>query len=243
MGIPALLQEQNARPGITNRLLSRLAGRIAVAFEECQAFFGDKAVLTGNPVRAEFSNVSERKSSDRFVLLIFGGSQGSHGINQAMVEALGPLKPYSSSLRFIHQTGAKDLEWVSGAYHAAGVEGDVRPFFDDMPLQFSRSDLVICRSGAMTLAELTVAGKAAILVPFPLAADNHQQRNAEAMARAGAAEMILQPELSGKRLAERIIFFLEHRQALLQMEQKSREMGRPDAVEQIVRLMEELIHV
>jgi len=102
---------------------------------------------------------------------------------------------------------------------------------------------VICRSGAMTLAELTVAGKAAILVPFPLAADNHQQRNAEAMARVGAAEIILQPELSGKRLAERITFFLEHRQALRQMEQKSREMGRPDAVERIVSLVEELIHV
>ena len=243
MRIPTLLQEQNARPGITNRLLSRFAGRIAVAFEESRVYLGSRTVLTGNPVRDGFLQGRSQKSRDRFTLLIFGGSQGSHPINQAMVEALDLLKPCSGILRFIHQTGEKDLEWVRRAYQTAGVEGDVRPFFDDMPLQFSRSDLIICRSGAMTLAELTVAGKAALLVPFPLAADNHQQRNAEAMANAGAAEMILQSELSGRRLAERIAFFHEHQDELRQMEDRSREMGRPDAVEQIVRLLEELIHV
>ena len=243
MGIPILLQEQNARPGITNRILSRVADRVAVAFEECRSFFGDKTILTGNPVRPDFSQLSDRRNPDRFVLLIFGGSQGSHAINQAMIEALESLEGHFSKLWFIHQTGEKDFEWVRGAYQAAGAEGEVRPFFDDMPLQFTRSDLVICRSGAITLAELAAAGKAAILVPFPFAADNHQQRNAEAMARAGAAEMILQSELSGKRLAQRIMLFLDHREALLLMEQRSRQMGHPDAVERLVSLVEEMVHV
>lgn len=241
--IPILLQEQNARPGITNRLLSRFAGKVAIAFEESRTFFGTKAVLTGNPVRAGFTPMSIDRRPDRFTLLIFGGSQGSQALNRAVIESLGFLKERLADLWFIHQAGERECEAVRKAYQAAGAAGEVRPFFHDMPLEFSRADLIICRSGAMTLAELTVAGKAAILVPFPLAADNHQQKNAEALVSKGAAEMILQLNLSGRRLAECIIFFLEHREELHQMEQRSREMGHPDAAKKIVDLVEELIHV
>jgi UDP-N-acetylglucosamine--N-acetylmuramyl-(pentapeptide) pyrophosphoryl-undecaprenol N-acetylglucosamine transferase len=241
--IPTLLQEQNALPGITNRLLSRFAGKVAIAFEESRTFFGTKAVLTGNPVRAGFTSVSIERRPDRFSLLIFGGSQGSQAINRAVMDSLGFLKERLADLWFIHQAGERECESVQKAYQAAGAAGEIRPFFHDMPLQFSRADLIICRSGATTLAELTVAGKAAILVPFPSAADNHQQKNAEALVSKGGAEMILQQDLSGKRLAERIIFFSEHREGLHQMEQRSREMGHPDAAKRIVDLAEELIHV
>jgi UDP-N-acetylglucosamine--N-acetylmuramyl-(pentapeptide) pyrophosphoryl-undecaprenol N-acetylglucosamine transferase len=241
--IPTLIQEQNARPGITNRLLSRVVGKVAIAFDESRTFFGRKAVLTGNPVRTGFAPMSTDRRPDRFTLLVFGGSQGSQAINRAVMDSLGFLKERLADLWFIHQAGERECESVQKAYQAAGAAGEIRPFFHDMPLQFSRADLIICRSGAMTLAELTVAGKAAILVPFPSATDNHQQKNAEALVSKGGAEMILQPDLSGKRLAERIIFFFEHREDLHQMEQTSREMGHPDAAKRIVDLAEKLIHV
>ncbi len=243
MRIPILLQEQNALPGITNRLMSRLSRKVATAFDECHGFFGEKAVLTGNPVRAGFLQKTPRLVMDRFVVLIFGGSQGARAINQAMVKALEYLKDLLPSLWFIHQTGESDQEEVGKAYEQAGAQGEVRPFFDDMPLQFSRADLIICRSGAMAVAELTVAGKAAILIPYPSAVDNHQQKNAEALVRAGAAQMILQSSLSGKELADRIRYFVGDRASLRLMEQKSRELGRPDSTQRIVDLAEELIHV
>src|SRR5438093_1539625 len=156
-----------------------------------------------------------------------------------MVETLERLRAHFSNMFFIHQTGEKDYDWVLKSYRDLGASSDVRPFFNDMPVQFSQADLLLCRSGATTLAEITVAGKAAILVPFPLATDNHQQKNAEALVKAGAAEMILQPDLTGKKLGTRIEYFYQHRGELTRMEQKSRELGRPDSTEQIVDLLEE----
>jgi len=242
-GVPTLLQEQNALPGFTNRLLARFSSRVATAFKECDTYFGKKAFLTGNPVRADFERIPTKRSREKFVLLTFGGSQGARAINKAMVEALGQLRDHFSNMFFIHQTGEKDYDWVSKSYRDLGASSDVRPFFNDMPVQFSQADLLLCRSGATTLAEITVAGKAAILVPFPLATDNHQQRNAEALVKAGGAEMILQPDLTGEKLGTRIEYFYQHREELTRMELKSRELGRPNSTDQIVDLLEELAHV
>jgi UDP-N-acetylglucosamine--N-acetylmuramyl-(pentapeptide) pyrophosphoryl-undecaprenol N-acetylglucosamine transferase len=240
MGIPAMLQEQNALPGLTNRLLARVVRKVATAFRECEAYFGSKAVLTGNPVRADFSQVPGRTRSDPFTLLVFGGSQGAQPINQSVIEALAILKPQIPELRMIHQTGEREYPRIKQAYEAMKMDADVRPFFGDIPKQFATADLLVCRAGATTLAELTVSGKAAILVPFPQAADDHQRKNAEALAQAGAAEMILQKDLNGPVLAARVLHYFEHRDRLRQMEQNSRALGRPDATESIVDLVEEL---
>jgi UDP-N-acetylglucosamine--N-acetylmuramyl-(pentapeptide) pyrophosphoryl-undecaprenol N-acetylglucosamine transferase len=240
MGIPAMLQEQNALPGLTNRLLARVVRKVATAFRECEAYFGKKAVLTGNPVRADFSQVPGRTGNEPFTLLAFGGSQGAQPINQSVVEALAILQTQLPELRVIHQTGEREYPRIKQMYEAMKIDADVRPFFGDIPKQFAAADLLVCRAGATTLAELTVSGKAAILVPFPQAADDHQRRNAEALAEAGAAEMILQKNLSGPVLAARIRHYFEHRDRLRQMEQNSRALGRPDATERIVDLVEEL---
>ena len=242
-GIPTLLQEQNAQPGATNRLLAHFCSKVATAFKECERFFGQKAVLTGNPVRAEFRRVQSKPDSGPFILLIFGGSQGAQAINSAMLEALKKLRPQFARMFFIHQTGQKDYDRVSRAYQALEAPADVRPFFNDMPDQFSKANLLLCRSGATTLAEITVAGKAAMLVPFPTATDNHQQRNAEALAKAEAAEIILQRDLTGERLAARIEYYAHHPERLCQMEKNSLGLGRSDSTERIVDLLEELAHV
>jgi len=240
MGIPAMLQEQNALPGLTNRLLARVARKVATAFRECEAYFGSKAVLTGNPVRADFSHVPGRSGTDPFTLLVFGGSQGAQPINQSVIEAVAILKPQIQELKVIHQTGEREHPRIKQAYEAMKMDADVRPFFGDIPKQFAAADLLVCRAGATTLAELTVSGKAAILVPFPQAADDHQRRNAEALSQAGAAEVILQKDLNGPALAARIRYYFEHREELRRMEHSSRTLGRPDATERIVDLVEEL---
>jgi UDP-N-acetylglucosamine--N-acetylmuramyl-(pentapeptide) pyrophosphoryl-undecaprenol N-acetylglucosamine transferase len=243
LGIPVLLQEQNAFPGMTNRILYRFADKVAISFREGERYFGKKAILTGNPVRANFRYLPSRRDPAQFTVFVFGGSQGAHAINKAMTDAVRHLAPHLTRLFLVHQTGEKDREFVSRAYLEYGVGSDVRPFFQDMPAQFSRADLLVCRSGASTLAELTVAGKAALLIPFPLAADNHQQRNAEALMAVGAAEMILEKDLTGESLARRVIYFAENPAILQVMEKRSLELGRPDSTERIVDLMTELIHV
>lgn len=240
MGIPAMLQEQNALPGLTNRLLARFVRKVATAFGEAETYFGRKTVLTGNPVRAEFSQVPVRTGKEPFTLLVFGGSQGAQPINQSVIESLAILKSQVPDLQVIHQTGERDYPKVKQAYETMQMNADVRPFFGDIPRQFAAADLLVCRAGATTLAEVTVAGKASILVPFPQAADDHQRRNAEALAQAGAAEVLLQQDLNGATLAARIRYYAEHRYALRGMEQKSRALGRPDATERIVDLVEEL---
>ena len=238
--IPTLLQEQNAQPGLTNRLLSHFTRKVTVAFRECENYFGKKTVITGNPVRSEFSKIQAKAGAEKFVILVFGGSQGAQAINTAVQDALEQLRPNLSGLEFIHQTGERDYQATLEAYRNAGATAVVCPFFKDMPDQFAKADLLICRSGATTLAEITVAGKAALLVPFPLATDNHQQKNAESLVQEGAAEMILQKDLNGNVLAARIQYYLQHREELHRMERRSRGLGRPDSTERIVDLIEEL---
>src|SRR5215510_1582850 len=198
-GVPTMLLEQNAVPGLTNRLLARMVKAAAVSFDSTQAFFGSKAFVSGNPVRPEFLTAAgpnkESALDDQATVtrgLVFGGSQGAHAINVAMVEAAARLAPHGSHLRLTHQTGERDVEMVRTAYRQAGLQADVEPFLYDMGRQLRGADLIVCRAGATTLAEITAAGKAAILIPLPTATDDHQRKNAESVVEAGGAELLLQ---------------------------------------------------
>ncbi len=233
---PTMVVEPNALPGFTNRVLSRFIDRAAVTFEVSISYFRGKAVVTGNPVRPEFQNMPKKQRGDRCHILIFGGSQGAHAINIAMIEALSKLTDQRARISITHQTGEKDLEMVRKAYQDAGWNADVRPFIEKIVDEFARADLVLCRSGATTVAELTAAGKAAILVPFPFAADDHQRKNAEALQSAGAARMIVQQELSGERLAQEILALIGAPEKIDAMEAASRKLARTDAAPRAVDL-------
>ncbi len=239
MRIPIVLHEQNLLPGITNRMLAPLADRIYGSFQETMEFFSPKKVrIFGNPVRRAFRPSEDRFASETdtqkpFTVLVMGGSQGARSINAAMMQAVAQLK-HKDRFFFIHQTGIMDEAVVQNAYRKEGVAGRVQAFFMDMASQFQEADLVVCRAGATTVAEITAMGKAAIYIPFPYAADNHQVRNAETLEKAGAAEMLLEEDLSGPYLAERIDYYRSHSAALKQMATSARAYGRPDAAADIV---------
>ena len=245
-GVPTMLLEQNAVPGLTNRLLARVVRAAAVTFESTQKFFGAKAFVSGNPVRPEFFapvGPSEETTSDvdasAAKVLVFGGSQGAHAINVAMVEAAAELAGGRSRLRLTHQTGERDVEMVCDAYRQAGLQADVEPFLYDMGRRLGQADVVVCRAGATTLAEITAAGKAAILVPLPTATDDHQRRNAEALAASGAAEVLLQRDLTGHALAERVLALAADRGRRERLAARARSLAKPDAARLIVdRAME-----
>ena len=202
--IPTIVLEQNAVPGLTNRLLAPFVRAAAVTFESTVRYFGVKAFVSGNPVRPEFlaagsspeSGVDEQRSITR--VLVFGGSQGAHAINVAMVEAAAELASGGAHLHFTHQTGERDVAMVRDGYQRAGIEASVEPFLYDMGRRLGQADLIVCRAGATTLAEITAAGKAAILIPLPTATDDHQRRNAEAMAERGAAEVLRQADAQAR---------------------------------------------
>ena len=248
-GIATMLLEQNAVPGLTNRLLAWVVRRAAVTFESTQSFFGSKAFVSGNPVRPEFiGTAGPGKESDIDAgsdhgtrLLVFGGSQGAHAINMAMVEAAAELAAGSSHLHLTHQTGERDVEMVRAAYRQAGLEADVEPFLYDMGRQLGQADVIVCRAGATTLAEITAAGKAAILVPLPTTTDDHQRKNAEALARVGAADMLVQSELTGRSLADRIFSLVRDRERRARIAAAARSLARPDAAKVIVYQALELI--
>jgi UDP-N-acetylglucosamine--N-acetylmuramyl-(pentapeptide) pyrophosphoryl-undecaprenol N-acetylglucosamine transferase len=206
MGVRTLVMESNALPGFTNRRLARFVDRAAVTFEAALPYFRGKGVVTGNPVRREFFDIPPKSRATRFSLLVFGGSQGARAINEGMVAALPHLESVRDRLRVTHQTGEADFEKVGAGYTDAGwnEQADVRRYIDDMVAEFAAADLIVCRAGATTSAELVAAGKAAIMIPFPQAADDHQRKNAEALEAAGAARMILQHDLTGERLAQEI---------------------------------------
>jgi UDP-N-acetylglucosamine--N-acetylmuramyl-(pentapeptide) pyrophosphoryl-undecaprenol N-acetylglucosamine transferase len=243
-GIATMLLEQNAVPGLTNRLLARVVRRAAVTFESTQSFFGSKAFVSGNPVRPEFLSAAAPRTesaSDDTRILVFGGSQGAHAINMAMVEAAAQLAAGGSHLRLTHQTGERDVEMVRAAYRQARLSADVEPFLYDMGRQLGRADVVVCRAGATTLAEIMAAGKAAILVPLPTATDDHQRKNAEALARVGAADVLVQSELTGRSLADRILSLVRDRERRARIAAAARSLARPDAATVIVDRALELI--
>jgi UDP-N-acetylglucosamine--N-acetylmuramyl-(pentapeptide) pyrophosphoryl-undecaprenol N-acetylglucosamine transferase len=242
---PTLVMESNALPGWTNRMLARFVDRAAVSFEQALPYFRGKAKVTGNPVRREFFEIpAKRREPGKFSLLVFGGSQGARAINEAMVAALPKLKEVPGALRIKHQTGVADFEKVKAAYVAAGWDegADVRSYIDNMMADFAEADLVLCRAGATTTAELMAAGKASIMVPFPHAADDHQRKNAEALQSAGASSMILQHELSGERLATEIGRLVESPEDIDRMEEASRKLAHGDAAAAAVDMIEELGH-
>lgn len=239
--IPTLVMDSNALPGFTNRRLARFVDKAALTFEEAKTFFGENAVVTGNPVRDEFFNIELKKRGDAVNVLIFGGSQGARAINNAMVEALDVLSEYAGKLGITHQTGEADLERIREQYsHSAFGDADVRPYISDMFTEFAKADLVICRAGATTCAELAAAGKASIMVPLPTAADDHQRKNAEAFQRAGAAKMLLQKNLSGETLAEEIISLIKSPERITAMEAAAKKLARKDAAAKTVDIIEEL---
>ena len=246
--VPTMLLEQNAVPGLTNRLLAPLVRAAAVTFESTRAFFGSKAFVSGNPVRPEFLETVEleRESvADARALitrvLVFGGSQGAHAINVAMVEAAAELAAGGSYLRLTHQTGERDVEMVGAAYREAGLAAEVEPFLYDMGQRLGQADLIVCRAGATTLAEITAAAKPAILIPLPTATDEHQRKNAEALAAAGAGEMLLQKDLTGHVLAQRILALASDHSARARMSAAARALARPDAARLIVDRALELV--
>jgi UDP-N-acetylglucosamine--N-acetylmuramyl-(pentapeptide) pyrophosphoryl-undecaprenol N-acetylglucosamine transferase len=235
-GVPTLLLEQNAVPGLTNRLLAPAVSAAAVTFESTATYFGRRAIVAGNPVRSEF--VSDRsapavRAAGPPRVLIFGGSQGAHAINVAMVEAAPQLATHPGGMAITHQTGERDLELVRDGYRRAGIEARVEPFLFAMDREIKAADLVVCRAGATTIAELTAAGRPAVLVPLPTAADDHQRKNAEVLGAAGAAEVVEQTDLGGGALATRIRALVNAPDRLAAMAAAARKLGRPDAVKVI----------
>ncbi len=241
LGMKRAIHEQNVIPGLTNRVLKWFSQRIFVSFEETKKYFPEKkTIVTGNPIRKEIfhpgldvKEIEERKG-DRFTLLIFGGSAGAHRINKAMMEALDHFQEMKSFLRFFHQTGREDVDWVSKGYQEKGFDAVVKPFFEDMATYYRLSDLVVCRSGASSVAELAICGKAAILIPYPHAAHNHQLINAQKLVDLGAARMIRDEELNGQSLAQAIHHLYDHPAERTRMEEQILRVGKPRAAEEIV---------
>ena len=237
-GVPSVLFEPNVQPGFTNGVLGRLARRVAVAHDETARRWAKKSVLTGCPVRAEFFDAPERAFEPPLRVLITGGSQGSRVINRAMTGALDHLAARKDELSVVHQTGERDFSAVRQSYECRGFAADVRPFLDDMPARFAEADLIVCRSGAITVAEIAAAGRAAIFIPFGAATDSHQLRNAQAMERAEAGRVVVETELSPERLAAEILQFAGQPRLLGEMGKRARALGRPRATAAIVDLLE-----
>ena len=242
LGIPTLIAEQNAWPGFTNRVLAWFTDAAAISFEEARRFFGARARLTGNPVRQEFFDLQEpveKAPLEPVHILVTGGSQGARAINESVIGSLPLLAGAGCRLSFTHQTGrveAGEEAAILKAYAAAGFPAEVRPFLDRMVDEFRKADLVICRAGATTVAELAAAGRPAILVPFPFAADDHQRRNAEAVETSGGGRLILQAELTPTRLATEIGALAASHDLRLTMARAARRLSRPGAAAAVVDL-------
>jgi len=236
--IPTLAFEPNVVPGFANRVVARFVSGAAVHFEETAKYFRH-AEVTGVPVRQAFfeiSALSNRKSGGIPTLLVFGGSQGAHAINEAMIRCLPELRRQAPGIHIIHQTGERDYNDALAAYKSLGESAEVFRFIEDMPAAFAQADLVVCRSGASTVAEITAAGKPAIFVPFPRAADDHQRVNAEALARVGAAVVVEESKLEGVWLAETIAALLGDPRRLQVMSEAARGLAHPNAARDIAAM-------
>lgn len=236
LGINTVVLEPNAKPGFTNRVLRPFVRKAACSYEDARREFGAKGVVTGNPVRGGFATITRKAHAHPHTLLVFGGSQGSRIINNAVVAAL-PRLPGPDRLRIVHQTGVAMRDEIAAAYAKAGRDAEVVDFLDDMEKRFAEADLVVSRSGATTCAELTAAGKASVLIPFALSADDHQKSNALALESAGAARMVEEKDLTGERLAEAITSILGDAGRLAAMEDAARAVARPDAAARVADLL------
>lgn len=237
MRTPTLILEQNVRPGFTNRMLARWVDRAVVAFESSLPRFRGKGVRLGNPVREEFYRMPRRAGQNKLTVLIFGGSQGSRFLNQAVAGALPLLREKGGLLAIIHQTGKDDREWVDKAYRESGFgKATVAPYFTEMAACFQKSDLIVSRAGATTCAELIASGKPALLIPFAGASENHQEPNARELERAGGAEVILEKDLTPEVLARRILDILAHPEVLDRMAAGLAKLQTPGAADGIAEL-------
>jgi UDP-N-acetylglucosamine--N-acetylmuramyl-(pentapeptide) pyrophosphoryl-undecaprenol N-acetylglucosamine transferase len=240
-GVPTMIFEPNVEPGFTNRVLASLANRVACGFAETAKRFGDSAVSTGIPVRREFFSIARKEHREPFNILITGGSRGALPINRAVVDSLDIFATRKSQLFIVHQTGERDYNAVRVAYARREFRAEVVPFIENMAERFAQADLILCRSGAITTAEVAAAGRAGIFIPFGAATDAHQTRNAEAMQNAGAARLLPQTELTPERLTKEIFALLDQPRRITEMEEQARRLARPRAVEDIVDLLEGLV--
>jgi len=237
MGVPTAIAEQNAIPGETNKILGRFAARIFVSFPETAHWFRkDRVRVTGNPIRAAIAGAHQRdrKPGEPFGLLIFGGSQGAHRINLAVLEALPHLGDLKGKIRITHQTGKDDLEMVKKGYSDQAMEADVLPFITDMASAYGKADLLVCRAGATSIAEITASGKAALFIPFPFAVNDHQTKNAELLVNRGAAEMIPERDLTGENLSGIIRRLAKEPGRIEEMERNAASLGNARAAADIV---------
>ena len=244
MRIPTAVQEQNAIAGITNRILGRVVDAVFTAFPEAVRHFkGRKVFQLGNPIRRTLMENYMRPESAHGAprLLVFGGSQGAHALNMRVIESLPHLADLRERIQITHQTGARDREYVEKGYRACGFAPDVREFIEDMSAAYAGCDLVVCRAGATTLAELTVCKKPSILVPFPAAADNHQVVNARSLAAAGAAVVLEEKDLTGERLAAEIRAILADPERRERMARAAGRLGSPQAAGEITDVCTQMV--
>lgn len=243
--IPSVIQEQNIIPGTTNILLSRFVKAIAISYSSTSSYFKNRnTYLTGNPVRVEF--LSSKKTNNNigrkvFNILIFGGSQGAKKINTVMINTLDRFCNNKEMLHFVHQTGIADHAWIEIEYKNRHISAEVIPFINDMADRFYNADIIICRAGATTIAELAVAGKAAILIPYPFAANDHQRINAEYLYKNDAAEMLTEDRLTAENLYDLIMSLVNNRDKIRQMETNISRLATPDASARIVDMCYSLL--
>jgi UDP-N-acetylglucosamine--N-acetylmuramyl-(pentapeptide) pyrophosphoryl-undecaprenol N-acetylglucosamine transferase len=242
-GVPNVIFEPNAEPGLTNRLLARISKRIATGYEVSARAWGKKAVVTGCPVRSEFFSITPRKLEKPYRLLVTGGSQGALPINRTFVDAMDLLAARKSELSIVHQTGERDYFAVRTAYARREINAEVVPFLTNMAGRFAWADVMVCRAGAITAAEVAAAGRAAIFIPFGAAADSHQLRNAQEMQRAGAGRLINENELNAERLTNEIFTLIGQPEQIEKQSSAARSLARPHATQDIVNLIEEAANV
>jgi UDP-N-acetylglucosamine--N-acetylmuramyl-(pentapeptide) pyrophosphoryl-undecaprenol N-acetylglucosamine transferase len=241
--VPNVIFEPNAEPGFTNRVLARISKRIATGYEVSAQTWGNKAIVTGCPVRPEFFAIASRRPERPFRLLITGGSQGALPINRAFVDAMDRLAARKNELAIVHQTGERDYNAVRTAYARREIHAEVVPFLKNMAERFAWADVIICRAGAITAAEVAAAGRAAIFIPFGRATDSHQLRNAQEMSRAGAGRLISEKELTAEKLTAEIFTLLDQPQEIKKLSTAARGLARPHAARDIVNLIEEAANV
>jgi UDP-N-acetylglucosamine--N-acetylmuramyl-(pentapeptide) pyrophosphoryl-undecaprenol N-acetylglucosamine transferase len=244
LGVPTAVHEQNAYPGLTNRLLGRIVDRVFISFEESRAHFSKKGVyLTGNPVRKNLFSPAQRcgEPVEPFRILVLGGSQGAKAVNEAFVEALALLHRAGRFPAVMHQAGEAHASGLQALYRERGLQGEVIGFIEDMAAAYRFADLVVSRAGASTIFELAATGRPAILIPYPHAANRHQEMNAMALVRSGAADMVRQDSLTAGVLAQRIEAYMDDPKPLKAMGERAREMAREHAAEQIVDLLTEMV--
>src|SRR6202790_2143886 len=238
-GIPNVIFEPNAEPGFTNKLLGRISTWIATGYEISTRFWGDKAEVTWCPVRPDFLATAQRIPQKPLRVLITGGSQGALPVNRAFVDAMNFLATRKNEMSIVHQTGERDYDAVRTAYARHEILAEVVPFLGNMPERFAWADIIVCRAGAITAAEVAAAGRAAIFIPFGRATDSHQLRNAQEMAKAGAGRLISAVELTAERLTDEIFTLLNQPQEIEKLSTAARGLARPYAAREIVNLIEE----